>query len=353
MMTTNAGGSVPEDTLGMKHIMHAILHLLDRSKGFACPSRIAADLAGQGMAVSEHTVRRYLKKLDSEGLTAAGTDKNKTITDKGRKELTQSFVSNQATCIIHRISSLTRLMDFDPETGAGSIILNVSLVPEERVGEALRLMSPTLSSPYILSDRIVIARGGEAIGDLLVPDGSMGIGTVCSLSFNGIFARAGIPVFPRLGGVLKIEGGKPVGFHDFISYECSTVAPLEIIIKSRLTEVRKAILTGSGSILGSFREIPDSRVPDALDLLQRLSAHGIKDTILFGEPGRPLLGIPVPEGRLGIIVPGGTNTHAALHEAGVSTSLQAMATLYPYQGLQAAGACLERYPAHKPRGAGK
>jgi repressor of nif and glnA expression len=233
-------------------------------------------------------------------------------------------------------------MDFDPETGEGSVILNVSLVPEEKADKALQLMALTLCSPYILSERIVTAGGGEAIGDVSVPHGSVGIGTVCSLSFNGIFMHAGIPVFPRMGGVVKIEGNRAVGFHDFISYECSSVAPLEIIIKSGLTEVRKAIFMGSGNILGSFREIPAGRFQEAKDLLKKLSAHGIKDTILFGEPGKALLDIPVPDGRIGIIVPGGTNAHAALHEAGLSTSLQAIATLYPYQELRAAAICAEQ-----------
>jgi HTH-type transcriptional regulator, global nitrogen regulator NrpRI len=333
MMPIDVTGSIPEETGGMKHIMHAILHLLDRYNGFACPSKIASDLAGQGMAVPERTVRHYLKKLDSEGLTAGGTSRNRTITEKGRRELTQSFTTTPACSIITRISSLSALTDFDAQTGRGRVILNVSCVPEHRTREALHLMNLILCSPYILSERVVLARAGEAIGDLTIPEGLTGIGTVCSMTFNGVFMRSGIPVFPRLGGVLQIEGKKPVSFHDFISYQCSSVAPLEIILKSGMTEVRKTVSTGSGSILGSFREIPATCADQARDLVRRLGAHGFKDTIIFGEPGRPLLGIPVPDGRLGIIVPGGTNAHAALHEAGVSVSLQALAALYPYEGL--------------------
>jgi HTH-type transcriptional regulator, global nitrogen regulator NrpRI len=347
MVHIDAAGLIPDETSGMKHIMHAILHLLDKSKGFACPSKIAADLAGQGMAVSERTVRHYLKKLDVDGLTSSGSSKGRTITEKGRRELTQSFVSNQASSIITRINSLSGLMDFDPLTGTGTVILNVSCVPEEMTREALHLMNLILCSPYILSERIVLARGGESIGDLVVPDGLTGIGTVCSISFNGIFKRSGIPVYPRLGGVLDIQKKKPVSFHDFISYECSSVAPLEIIIKSRMTEVRKAIFAGSGSILASFREIPEGSAAEAKALVQRLSLYGFKDTFIFGEPGMPLLGIPVPDRRVGIIVFGGTNAHAALHEAGVSSGLQALATLYPYQGLTGVKTCLEHYNSLK------
>jgi HTH-type transcriptional regulator, global nitrogen regulator NrpRI len=343
MMTADITGSLSEETSGMKHIMHAILHLLDKYNGFACPSKIAADLAGQGMAVSERTVRHYLKMLDSEGLTSGGGSKSKTITEKGRRELTQSFVSKPASSIITRVSTLSELMDFDPDTGTGRVILNVSCVPEGRTLEALHLMNLILCSPYILCERVVLAHAGEAIGDLTIPEGLTGIGTLCSISFNGIFMRSGIPVFPRLGGVLEIERKKPASFHDFISYQGSSVAPLEIILKSGMTAVRKTVFTGSGSILGSFREIPASCAPRAKELVQGLTGHGFKNTIIFGDPGRPLLGIPVPDGRMGIIVPGGTNAHAALHEAGVSVSLQALATLYPYEKLNSVKACLEEY----------
>ncbi len=46
----------------------------------------------------------------------------------------------------------------------------------------LQCMKPVFKSQYVMSDRIIIANEGEAIGDVIVPEGKVGIGTVCSVT---------------------------------------------------------------------------------------------------------------------------------------------------------------------------
>jgi len=41
----------------------------------------------------------------------------------------------------------------------------------------------------------------------------------CSVTINGIFLKAGIPVTSRFGGVVEIVDGKPERFISLISYE--------------------------------------------------------------------------------------------------------------------------------------
>lgn len=335
----------------MKRIMYAILSILDKRQGHACSSDIASDLAGQGIAISERTARYYLKMLDEEGLTVNSTKRSRMITEKGRRELRQGFVSDRVGFIISKINNLSVLMDFNPETVKGKVILNITYVPEDKVTEALDVLEYTFSSPYALSDRVVIAQSNELLGDVKVPAGLIGVGTVCSITFSGVFLKSGIPVFPRFGGIVEIENKKPVRFNTFISYDSSSVAPLEIFIKSRMTEILPALDTGNGNILGSFREIPENCVLDAKRLIHKLTKCGFKDTIIFGKPGNPLLGIPVAVGRVGLVVLGGLNPNAALEEAGLSRDIQAMATLYEYMDLKPIHEYRKQYPLRYARGA--
>ena len=84
-----------------------------------------------------------------------------------------------------------------------------------------------------MSNRIIFARGGEKIGDVLIPEGKIGIGTVCSVTINGIFLKAGIPVTSRFGGVVETENGKPTRFISLISYEGSSLDPAGDIHKKQ------------------------------------------------------------------------------------------------------------------------
>lgn len=89
-------------------------------------------------------------------------------------------------------------------------------------------MRPVFSSPYVMSRRFIIKKAGEMIGDVTVSEGKVGIGTVCSITINGIFLKAGIPVTSRFGGVVEIVDNKPVRFLSLISYEGSSLDPYEI-----------------------------------------------------------------------------------------------------------------------------
>jgi hypothetical protein len=281
--------------------------------------------------------------LDEEGFTANCTKRRRIITEKGRRELHQGFVSNRVGFIINKINNLSVLMDFDPDNLSGKVILNVALVQEEKAAEAFEILTDASGSPYAVSDKIATAPGTELLGDIQVPPGLMGIGTVCSITLNGIFLKMGIPVYPRFGGIVEIEKTKPVRFHSFISYDSSSLAPLEIFIKSKMTEVRSTIETGNGNVLGSFREIPENCTLDARRLIHKMMECGFKDTVIFGQAGKPLLSIPVAEGRVGLVVLGGLNPIAALAEAGICVNIQAMATLYEYSDLKSISDYQKKY----------
>jgi len=52
-----------------------------------------------------------------------------------------------------------------------------------------------------------------------------------------------------------------------------------------------------------------------------------------GLPNQPLLQVPVPQGRVGLVVCGGLNPLAAVVESGIATTNAAMSTLCDFQQL--------------------
>jgi repressor of nif and glnA expression len=235
--------------------------------------------------------------------------------------------------VISKIETFSYLTNFDFEKMEGDIILNVSFFPEEKLKEALKIMKPVFRSSYVMYDKVVLHRGGEKIGDIVVPHGQVGFGTVCSVTINGIFLKAGIPVTSKFGGVLQIEDSEPSRFTALISYEGSSLDPLEIFIKSRMTDVMGATKNHNGKILASFREIPVVSLEKAKELSAVMKGKGIGGILLIGNPNQPLLEIPVATDKSGMVIIGGLNPIAAVEEVGITTVSKAMSTLYRFSDL--------------------
>ncbi|MEW6674443.1 MAG: NrpR regulatory domain-containing protein [Nitrospirota bacterium] len=318
----------------MNKTMLAILKVLERHPDAILGSReISRQLKSYGIELTERTVRYHLKILDERGLTKVFGREGRRITQKGKEELSQALVSEKVGFIISKIETLSYLTNLDLEKKEGDIILNVSFFSEDKVKEALRIMKSVFSSPYIMCDRAVMRRGGEKIGDIIVPKGQVGFGTVCSVTINGIFLKAGIPVASKFGGVLQIEDSGPSRFTALISYEGSSLDPLEIFIKSRMTDVLGAVRNNSGKILASFREIPVVSIEKAKEMSMIMKEKGIGGILLIGNPNQPLLEMPVGIDKAGMIIVGGLNPIAAIEEAGIPTESMAMSTLYKFSEL--------------------
>lgn len=318
----------------MNKTILAILKVLDKHPDTILGSReISRQLKQHGVELTERTVRYHLRILDERGFTKVFGKEGRMITQKGREELSQALVSEKVGFINSKIETLSYLTNLDLETQEGDIILNVSYFPEEKLKEALRIMKPVFSSSYVMSDKVVFRKGGEKIGDITVPKGQIGFGTVCSVTINGIFLKAGIPVTSKFGGVLQIENSEPTRFTALISYEGSSLDPLEIFIKSRMTDVTGATKNHNGKILASFREIPIVSLEKAKELSAVMKEKGIGGILLIGNPNQPLLEMPVGIDKAGFVVVGGLNPIAALAEAGIPTESKAMSTLYSFSDL--------------------
>ncbi len=317
----------------MSKTVFAILNILNNQPDIIGAKEISKRLKLHGIDLTERTVRYHLKILDERGLTKVFGKVGRMITEKGRKELSLSLVSEQVGFVISKIETLSYLTSFDIYKQEGDIILNVSFIHKKELKNALKIMKPVYKSPYVMSDRLVIAGEGKQIGDIIVPEGKIGLGTVCSITINGIFLKSGIPLVSKFGGVLQIEGSEPSRFTALISYKGSSLDPLEIFIKSKMTDVLSAVKNGAGRVLASFREVPVVCVDEANMLADKISRVGIGGVLLVGKPNQPLLEMPVDIDKAGIVVVGGLNPVAALEEAGIRTESKAMSTLYEYSKL--------------------
>ena len=317
----------------MNKTLHAILFILDKHPTVVGSRELSRELTLRGVEITERTVRYYLKMLDKKGYTEVFGKEGRKITAAGREELKHSLVSDKIGFVISKIETLSYMTTLDMATMEGDVILNISYFPRKNLGKALRLLKPAFLSPYVMSDRVILAAEGEKIGDAVIPKGMVGLGTICSVTINGIFLKAGIPVTSRFGGVMETANGKPVRFVSLISYDGSSLDPLEVFIKSKMTAVSKAAAGGRGRILASYREIPVVCLDKAKKLARTLEDRGIRGILLIGSPNKPLLEVPVGIDKAGIVIIGGLNPIAVLEEHGIATESKAMSTLFEYSHL--------------------
>ena len=311
----------------------AILRALRDAGRSLGASRLARDLEAMGMDISQRTVRYCLAMMDMEGLTSACGKRGRRITEQGEQELANAFVTEKVGFIAAKVDELAYQMSFRPRQAKGTIILNISTVAADRIADALREMTSVFAAGLGMGRLAALGRPGESLGRFRVPPHRYAVGTVCSVTLNGVFLAAGIPTVSRFGGLLEITDRQPVRFTEMIYYDGSSLDPLEIFISGRMTSVREVVATGHGVIGASFREIPAVAVPAARKLAAKLAEAGLGGLIAVGKPNRPLLDIPVHEGRAGLVVVGGLNPLAAVQEAGIETSNKALTGLFEYDQL--------------------
>ena len=314
--------------------VHAILNILSEQKDIIGSRELSRMLKLHGVELTERTVRYHLKILDEKGYTQVFGKEGRKITKRGIEELARSHVSSRVGFIISKIENLSYRTSFDIDQGRGEMVVNVSYFPASDAREALKVMKKVFSSPYVMSDKVVMARAGEIIGNREIPEGKIGIGTMCTITINSVLQKAGIPVTTRFGGLLQVTEEGPKRFTAIVSYEGSSLDPHLIFIKSRMTTVNDLVKHGEGNILASFREIPVASLAQAEEIKAKLNEYGIGGILTIGEPNSPLLEIPVGLDRAGLCVVGGLNPIAALEESGIETTSSAMSDLVEYSELR-------------------
>jgi repressor of nif and glnA expression len=329
----------------------AILKSLHNHGKPAGASHIQKQLLAQGIEIQPRTVRFHLLEMDQEGLTHFVSRRlGRRITSRGIDELEHADIHEKVGFVASKIDALSYRMDFDIEEGRGHIIANVATVSDSFLTRALDDMRPVYTRKLGMGTRLAVAREGETLAGVVVPPGQIGIGTICSVTVNGIFLSRGIPLVSRFGALLEIKDGRPVRFLELIDYTGTTMDPMEVFIAAGMTRVRECARSGRGVVGGSFREFPSAAIDDVTRLKRKMDQLGLSGILAIGNPNQPLLDIPVAEGRTGMVIVAGLNPIAALHEVGARMVIRSLSGLEQFERFQSYQVARERLVGQRQTG---
>lgn len=323
----------------------AILEALDEVSEPLGSTAIARRLKESGIELSERTVRYHLKLLDERGLTEPAGRDGRLITPQGREELRNALVSDKIGFVISKIELLAYQTTFDWRKCTGALPVNVSFFPGNKFRRCLGLMKPVVEARLCVSEKVCVAGEGESLGEAIVPEGTMGLATPCSLVVNGCLLKAGIPMDSKFGGILQIRRGKPWRFVDLIYYSGSSLDPSEAFIRARMTDVQGITRDGNGKILANFREIPSSAKPVAEEVLEGLRECGFGGVVSMGDGNETVCQVPVGPNRIGIVLVGGLTPIAAVHEAGIEVVNRPMSGMIEHEEMESFAEVCRRFAA--------
>jgi len=311
-----------------------ILRILNEVQGAVGSRLIARRMQELGVAPSERAVRYHLKLMDERGLTRlVGQKDGRVITPLGIEELRAARVEDKVGLAISRIETLAFQTTFDPEKQAGLLPVNISLFNKTDFPPALRIMAPVFAAGLVVSNRVAIATAGERLGEITVPEGKIGLATVCSIVVNGVLLKHGIPMDSKFAGMLQIKNRQPLRFVELIYYSGSSLDPSEAFIRANMTAVQNTLQSGDGMILANFREIPAICQSLTREILAKMKAADIQGVFVMGEVSEPVCQIPVDINKVGIILVGGLNPVACVQEAGIVAENRAMSAVMSYADL--------------------
>ncbi len=314
----------------------AIMQVLHESGSTVSSAEIASNLQARSYDISPRTVRYYLRSMQEKSLVeeaARGRKGGSRILPRGVQELHAARTVDRVGFMQAALDQWAYRMDFDPDTGRGQIVLNITLIKTSDFSSALPVIREVYATGLGMGNYLAIFPPGSSCGTSRIPSDHVGLGTICSVTLNGILLSAGIPTISRFGGNLEIEQRTPVRFTELIAYEGTTLDPLEIFIKAGLTRVQDATRHDTGYVGASFREVPTAATPRVQQLQDQLEKIGLAGMLFMGPANQSFLHIPITENRTGMVVIGGLNPAAAVEEAGIPTSNRALSTLYDFDRL--------------------
>ena len=312
----------------------AIMRILSDSTEPLGARVIAQQLKHHGFKLGERAVRYHLGLLDERGLTfLVGRRNGRILTDKGLDEVKSALVKDKIGFAISRIETLSFRTDYDYLRRKGAVPVNVSFFPIETFERALKAMRTAFEAGLCASELVAMATEGEKLGEIAVPKGKMGLATVCSIVYNGVLLKAGVPMDSRFGGILQMRNRQARRFVELIDYAGCSLDPSAIFIKARMTTVQNVTAGGDGEILANFREIPSICRPVAEEVIQAMGDAGFHGVVSIGETSEPVCETPVGLNKIGIVLLGGLNPVAAAEETGIESENMAMSTVMEYQNL--------------------
>ena len=318
----------------------AILKVLSDSSRPLGGRVLARRLADLGIDLGERAVRYHLKLMDERGLTCPiGRKDGRSITKSGLEELGSALVSDRVGLMTAKIGTLAYQCSFDAKKRTGDVPINVSLFSREEFRQAIEAMKDAFLSGLGISDLVAVASDGEKLGQVIVPQGKIGLATVSQIIVCGALLRAGILIDARVGGILQIRDHEAWRFVDIIEYTGSSLDPSGVFIAGKMTTINKVAKEGNGEILASFWEIPALARPKAETIIKELEIVGMQCLITLGKTGQPVCELPVAMNKAGMVLADGLNPVAAAVEADIEVTNHAMSGVIDFGKLERLGDC--------------
>ena len=293
-----------------------ILRILSEFDSPVGSTLLKRELRKRGFLLSERTVRYHLQLLEAKGFLCGHNRRGRTITSQGMEELGRALASQRLGFVTTRFMSLAYLATYDPTADTGTVVANVSLLDKSLKDKTVETMKALQSMNLLSAPYIKVLDENSEYCDISVPEGKIALFTVCNLTLDSILIHSGIPLVFGYGGLVQVVNHKPIRFVEIMSYEGTTIPPLEVFVYRRMTSIMRILRTGSGMLLATMREIPAEARDRTVKILDSQQKKGWGGVLVVGEPNEPVLGIPVSMDRFGICVVGGIVPGAAMVEEG-------------------------------------
>ena len=288
-----------------EHRMIEILRILNVQEKPIGSKVIADELKTKGYNLGERAVRYHMQILDEKGYTERKGYSGRVITELGRAKLEKGLIYDQVDFTFSKFEERIYLTNFDYNKRCGNVIVNTSNILDNKAFDIIKevFAAGVCVSPLINAKKTEI-------------NGKKGyvMKTICGTTIDGVFLKNGIPSIPQYGGLVEIEDYYPTKFSELISYKKTSITPLDAFIAKDMTSVLEVAEHGTGTIPANFRIIPGTSVEKAKEIIQKLEKVGIGGVLEIGETSENVLGIPVPEGMVGISIIGGITPFCATQE---------------------------------------
>ena len=286
-----------------EHRMIEILRILSTQDKPTGSKLIADELRNKGFNLGERAVRYHMQILDEKGYTERMGYSGRRITDRGREKLEKGLIYDQVDFIHSKFEEMIYLTDFNYMEQKGNVVVNTSTIYNE---ESIKILEDIFKSGLSVSPYVNLNKVGNR--------DEIEVTTICGTTIDGILLNEGIPSQLQYGGLLEIKDSKPLKFTELISYKKTSLTPLDAFSDSNLTSVLDVINKGNGIIPANFRLVPGVSRQRTIEIIDRLDKIGIGGVIGISEEGKDLLGLPVPDGMVGICITGGITPFCALKE---------------------------------------
>jgi len=253
-----------------------ILRILSEYDSPVGSTLLKRELRKRGFLLSERTVRYHLQLLEANGFLLGHNRRGRTITPMGLEELSRALASQRLGFITTRFMSLAYSATYDPMVDSGTVVANVSIFDKHLYNKTLETVKALHAMDLLSAPYIKVLNENEEYYDISVPKGKIALFTVCNLTLDSILIHSGVPLFFEYGGLVQVVNRKPVRFVEIISYEGTTIPPLEVFVYKKMTSISRILKTGSGMLLATLREIPAEARERTVKILEKRGRYLLK-----------------------------------------------------------------------------